>query len=220
MYPYRVKFPKINHLPWSEGLTDGDEVCSSVSLGGEVVVVTEKLDGENSNLYRDYIHARSVNSGPHPSRSWLKSLHASIANDIPDGWRICGENLYARHSILYNGLPTYFFVFAVFDDKNVCLSWDATKDLAELLGLTCVPVLYEDVWDETAVRACYTGRSVFGDSEQEGYVVRTRDSIYPFDWSGRIAKYVRPDHVQTPHNWLRQPVVPNKLLKESRNEDT
>ena len=106
-----VKFPKISHLPWSEGVDERtDRVFSQVDVAenfqGREVVVTEKMDGENTSMYGDYIHARSLNSRNHPSRNWVKNLHAGIAHEIPDGWRVCGENVYAEHSIHYRGLPS------------------------------------------------------------------------------------------------------------------
>ena len=63
-----VKFPKISHLPWSEGVDEQtDRVLSHEdvveSFQGRDVVVTEKMDGENTSMYRDYVHARSLDSG-------------------------------------------------------------------------------------------------------------------------------------------------------------
>ncbi|MEL7307213.1 MAG: RNA ligase family protein, partial [Pseudomonadota bacterium] len=40
---------------------------------------------------------------------------------------MCGENLYARHSISYNNLPSYFMAFSVWNELNQCLSWQDTK---------------------------------------------------------------------------------------------
>lgn len=50
-----------------------------------------------------------------PSRDWIKALHGQIAHEIPEGWRLCGENLYARHSIAYDALPSYFTLFSIWD---------------------------------------------------------------------------------------------------------
>ena len=75
------------------------------------VIVLEKLDGENTSLYKDAIHARSLSSGHHPSRTWVKTLQGSMGYRIPEGWRICGENVYACHSIHYTALTSYFMSF-------------------------------------------------------------------------------------------------------------
>jgi hypothetical protein len=98
-----VKYPRTHHLPWSPGVGPNDQVATAldefVDADGRPVdvVVTEKLDGENTTLYRDYLHARSLDSRTHPSRDWVKGFWAQLAGDIPDGWRICGENLWATH---------------------------------------------------------------------------------------------------------------------------
>jgi hypothetical protein len=98
-----VKYPRTYHLPWSDGATDDDRVLTDEDLetnfAGRTVVVTEKMDGENTTMYNDCIHARSPDSGPHPSRDWVKNLHAQIQWQIPEGWRISGENLYATHTL-------------------------------------------------------------------------------------------------------------------------
>lgn len=172
-----VKFPKISHLPWSEGVDERtDRVFSQEDVAkifqGREVVVTEKMDGENTSMYRDYIHARSLNSRNHPSRNWVKNLHADLAYEIPDDWRVCGENVYAEHSIHYRGLPSFLLVFAIYNGKNECLSWDETVGYASLPGLTVVPMPYRGTYDEDQARACFTGKSAFAGSTQEGYVLR------------------------------------------------
>jgi len=97
MSAQRYKYPRTPHLSFSSGINEDDVKLDRHSIFNNCqVVVTEKLDGENTTLYRDYIHARSLDSRHHPSRAWVKALQASIGHEIPEGWRICGENLYAR----------------------------------------------------------------------------------------------------------------------------
>lgn len=212
------KYPRTYHLPWSPGTQSDDRLLESVDhFVGREVVVTEKLDGENTSMYRDHIHARSLDSKHHPSRTIVKTLRGQIQHDIPEGWRICGENLYACHSIFYKNLESHFYVFGIYDDKNTCLSWDETTEYAIALGLITVPVLYRGIWDEEKVRACWTGKSTAGpESEQEGYVVRVADA-FPYDEQDQqlaspyTAKYVRAKHVQTDAHWLEKPVEPNLL---------
>ncbi|KIF06359.1 kinase, partial [Streptomyces sp. RSD-27] len=98
----RTHYPRTAHLPWSPGATADDvRAGGTQALAGREVVVTEKLDGENTTLYPDGLHARSLDSGHHPSRTWVKGLQGRIGARIPAGRRICGENLYARHSLGY-----------------------------------------------------------------------------------------------------------------------
>lgn len=207
----RYKHPRTRHLSFSPGFSEDDlRAETEFNFIGKEVVVTTKMDGEGTTLYSDGFHARSLDSRHHISRCWIKKLHADLQHSIPPGWRVCGENLYARHSIHYLSLPSYFLMFSIWDDKNLCLSWDATKEWAGLLDLVLVPELYRGVWNEEAIKACYTGKS-FG-AEQEGYVVRLASSFHYDDFSRAVGKWVRKSHIKTDSNWMYQPVVPNLLV--------
>ena len=173
------------------------------------MVVTEKLDGENTTFYRDYIHARSLDSRHHPSRAWVKALQASIAHDIPAGWRICGENLYARHAIAYENLTSYFYLFSIWNQDNFCLSWSETEEWAAMLGLELPRVMYRGLWNEAEIRKIGDHLDL---EKCEGFVVRNVEQFHYQDFSQNIAKWVRSNHVQNEH-WMYQEVVPNLLRK-------
>lgn len=208
----RVKYARTYHLPWSQGVSDDDRKMESLeAFVGKQVIVTVKMDGENTTMYRDYIHARSIEYKPHPTRSMIKAIHARIAHDIPEGWRVCGENLYAKHSILYKGLPGYLMVFSVWNEKNECLSWEETKEWAALLDFPMVPVLYAGVWDEEKVRNLY--RPEFGGNECEGYVVRLAESFHYRDFRKAVGKYVRESHVRTHAHWMNQRIEVNQVIQ-------
>ena len=212
-----VKYPRTLHLPWSDTIgDDGDHVLESLSaFEGQEVVATEKLDGENTTLYRTHLHARSLDSGHHPSRGWIKNFHAHLAPHIPAGIRINGENMFALHSIAYESLPSYFLVFGIWRG-DVLLSWGETTRLcAELEAqsgevLPLAPVLYRGVWNEKTIRALYPRPSQFGPTS-EGYVVRLARSLCRDEWNESVAKYVRPRHVQTGPHWMQKPVEKNGL---------
>ena len=99
----RIKYPRTYHAPWSQGATNDDKIHKTMDhFLGKRVIVTEKMDGESCSFYNDYIHARSLDSVNHYTRNWVKQFHANnIMGNIP-GLRICGENLYAVHSIKYD----------------------------------------------------------------------------------------------------------------------
>jgi len=180
-----------------------------------MVVITKKMDGENTTLYPDYMHARSLEEEHHESRGWVKKLHADICWNIPVGWRICGENLYARHSIIYDELPSYFMVFSIWDENNICLSWDDTVEYAGVLGLSTVPLIYRGIWDEELVREL--GNKI-DTNRQEGYVVRIADAFPYGAFRKSIAKWVRKGHVQTTHNWKMRTVVKNGLRNDTTTQ--
>ena len=213
--PY-IKYPRTFHLPWSPGVGKDDRVLSNTdAFRGKRAIVSEKLDGENCTAYSDgYVHARSLEYESHPSRDRVKALLATVAFELPTGWRVCGENVYARHAIAYDALPGYFCVFSIWNERNECLSWDETVEWASLLGLPTVPVLYDGVWDEVAVRKLWTPRRE--GHEMEGYVVRTADRFAYRDFSTHMGKYVRAGHVpEHGGHWKRKPVTPNKLRAEA-----
>lgn len=203
----RYKYPRTRHLPWSPGASGDDLIADDLgAFVGQRVIVSEKMDGENTTLYRDHSHARSLDGRHHPSRDWLKALHGRIAHEIPEGWRVCGENLYARHSIVYQALPSYFMMFSVWDADNRCLDWDSTVEWADLLGLETVPVLHDGEFDPDWLRALDL------DLERcEGYVVRLASSFAYAEFGTSVAKWVRANHVQTDQHWMHAEVVPNGL---------
>lgn len=207
------KYPKTLHFPWSPGLQNDDKEMPLpdvlTNFTGEEIIMTEKLDGENTSMYRDHIHARSVYSGDHPSRSWVKALHGRIKSDIPEDWRVVGENCFAHHSIFYEGLETYFYVFGIYDNNNVCLSVDDTLEWCQLLSLTFVPILYRGQFDLELIKNWQVDLNT-----QEGYVVRKTKSFHYNDFQKNVAKWVRKGHVQTDQHWMSKPVVKNKLNDE------
>lgn len=70
-----VKYPRTYHLPWSAGVNDDDRTLKDTfNFHGKRVIVTEKMDGENTTVYHDgYIHARSIDGRNHNSRNWIKN---------------------------------------------------------------------------------------------------------------------------------------------------
>lgn len=195
-----VKYPRTHHLPWSDGVNDDDRVIASLdAFIGQRVIVTEKMDGENTTLYRDYTHARSVDGRSHPSRNWVKQFWSGFSADIPEGWRVCGENLFAKHSISYRTLPSYFMGFSIWNERNVCLSWDETLEWFALMGVTPVPVLYDGVFDERAIRALYDAKDW---EAREGYVLRVAGEIGYGEFRAKVGKFVRKGHIQTTKHWM------------------
>ena len=212
-YTDYAKYPRTYHLPFSPGMNDDDRALKDCSqFEGKRVIVTEKLDGENTSLYSDYNHARSLDSRGHSSRDWVKNFWSQIRHEIPPRHRICGENMYAKHSIYYENLKSYFFGFSMWNARNVCLSWDETLVYFDLLGIEPVPVLYDGLWDEQAIRTIYDPK-VMRDTI-EGFVVRVADAFSFFDFRRSVAKYVRAGHIQTVRHWMYGQVIePNKMTK-------
>ena len=212
-----VKYPRTMHLPWSEKTSKDDRLLDSVKhFEGKEVVVTVKMDGENTTMYNDHIHARSLDSGTHPSRKWVKGLWGRIAYNIPDGWRICGENMQAVHTIFYKNLDSYFLAFSIWNEKNICLPWDETLEYAELLGLDTVQVIYKGIWDEKTIRESFdkfkkAAWDITG-HKTEGYVVRLADEFTYGEFRTSVAKFVADDFIIKHGHWSTQKMETNLLI--------
>ena len=202
--PY-VKYPRTFHFPWSPGMHNDDRMSHDLNAFlGQEVVITEKMDGENTTMYPDHIHARSIDSRGGEDRAWVKGLWSRIAHDIPEGWRICGENLWAEHSIHYSGLKSYFYVFSMWNERNVCLSWEETLEYCELFELRHVPVLWcgtlSTDYDEAKKQIRAVEKNLKWD-RNEGYVMRPTRSFTYGQFKDCVRKFVRSGHVQTTKHW-------------------
>ena len=141
------KYPRTPHLPWSPGISKDDKIIKSTyNFVGKRVIITEKLDGENSGITYGNIHARSLDSKDHPSRHWLKNIYGYLTYTLDPDMKIFGENVFAEHSIHYKNLLSYFYAFSVLY-KSTVLSWDDTVSELNKLQMVHAPVIYDGLWD-------------------------------------------------------------------------
>lgn len=201
-----VKYPRTPHLPWSLGITSDDKIIKSLdNFIGKRVVITEKMDGENYSIYRNGCHARSLESANRTYRDWINAFQANIGYKIPNGMRLCGEYLYAKHSIKYDNLKSYFLCFSMWDN-NICISWDNTVYIANEFGVEMVPVIYDGIFDESLIKDISLDINV-----SEGYVVRLAESFSMDLFKLSVAKYVRENHVVNDSHWRNSKLEVNKL---------
>lgn len=205
----RHSYPRTFHLPWSEGATSDDKKLSNCnSFIGKEIIVTEKRDGENTTGYSDgYVHARSVDGTGKEYQSFFIKKWGEVSFRLPDTLRVCGENLYAKHSISYDNLTDYFEMFGVYDGTRR-LHWDECLLWAEELNLTVVPVLYRGIWDEKKVKSICNSIDT---TAVEGIVVSSVETFDVTDFKDNVAKFVRKNHVQTDQHWTKN-WTPNKLI--------
>lgn len=213
-----VKYPRTPHLPWSRPTSDDKKLVDDSQFIGKEVIVTLKMDGENTSMYADKIHARSVDSAnvSHFTRDFVKGIWGNVKHDLA-GLRICGENMWAEHTIKYDDLESFFYVFSIWDhDKNWCYNWDETTAMAEVLDLAVVPVIYRGTYDRPRVEWVFKQYA----DKHEGYVVRTRNGFLYKNFSKHVAKYVRPAFSQKLHestvHWMYDVIKPNKLKRDDR----
>lgn len=204
----KVKYPRTVHFPFSETITDDDKRLSDTShFYNKEVVITEKMDGENITIYNNGFHAGSLDSKHKEYHSWLAQYCSTFNYSLSDDFRVCGEYLYAQHSIKYNHLVSYFMGFSVWN-KELCLSWDETQEWFDIFSIISVPIVYRGIYSDDIVKMC--AKSVI-ENGGEGVVVRLTSSFLYKDFSKSVAKYVRKNHVQTDKHWSLSSIEKNEL---------
>ncbi len=202
------KYGRTYHLPISPGATSDDKIMRSVQrLQIDDIVITEKMDGENTTIHATGCHARSPDSRYHPSRDWLKAFAAGVSPMLSDDERIIGENLYARHSVAYEALPSFFLGFS-WIIGDVVQSWDNTRERFAELGITAVPTLHRGPYRPNLFEDLAQGLT---QETQEGFVVRIADAFAEQEMPNCVGKYVREGHVQSEIHWMKAELAPNKM---------
>lgn len=208
------KYPKTAHFPWTEASTSDDKILTRSAVEEHFMPMEDayaslKLDGENTTIGHGYSHARSMDSKSHWSRNHIKQLTANLKKDIEPNWRICGENMLAVHSIRYNNLEAFFYVFAVWDATNTRLSLDAMIEYTDFLGLKMAPILGRGPFKTLDFK------NNFGldFTRDEGYVVANANSFHQAQMIHNAAKMVRNKHVQeSDDHWFSKPIDKNVLI--------
>lgn len=222
----KTKYFRSMHFPFSPGTTSDDRITQDYSfLENKEVVILEKLDGENNSICEGGIYARS--HGAYAEKPWnncIWSIHDRIKHQLGEDNFVFGENMYAPHSITYEKLDAFFYVFGVREDGNF-LSWDDICLYAGMLNLPTVPVIKRGVFSDikSEVEEIVKNPSVFGsiDSAEgkpctmEGVVVRTVDGFHQNDSDAHLLKWVRKDHVKTDEFWARRWITANRDQRES-----
>lgn len=200
------KYPRTSHFPFSPGATNDDRVAGNwEDLLHHKLTITEKLDGENTCIKANGIYARShgaVNRNPWAKPIW--EIWERIGNSLDD-LHLFGENLYAIHSIEYEQLTHYFYLFAI-RDGDTWLSWDTVCEYAQILDLPTVPQIacghFEvDTLKQLIYKHQSSGSLLGGASE--GVVCRRSDAFVVDVFDESVLKYVRKNHVQTNEHWTK-----------------
>lgn len=207
------KYPRTLHLTYSEKATSDDKIAPNDNhFIGRNVVVSLKHDGENTTIYSDKSHARSLNSdADSEDRRWIEALRISkIENKIPPNMRICGESLLYKHTCFYDNLESFFYVFSIWVN-DLCLSYDETINICNDLGLVHCPIIYEGVYNKNLILDIFSKID-----NHEGFVIRLADSYNIADFGISLNKFVSKDFVLPSEHWRYLPKEYNKL-KNNKN---
>jgi hypothetical protein len=200
------RYPHTRHWPSSLSVHRDDHYHQNPDFFvGKSIIITEKLDGGNVKIQNNQVYARSISSVA--NQSWfdyLKSRTLPKLYGVDSDICICGEDLYATHSICYDELPDSFFVFNIIENDLFWHSDDVLK-FSQQYELQHVPILFEGVFhkpDEVTnwFMKHITYPSKFG-PQTEGFVMRTVEKFLYDDFETNVCKFVRKNHVQTDERW-------------------
>ncbi len=214
------KYGRTYHFPFSPGTTSDDRFNHTYwedIQQIEILVHTEKLDGENNCLNQFGVFARShVAPTTSPWTNQIRERWQLIKNDLGD-IELFGENLYAVHSIEYQRIEEYYYIFAV-RCMDKWLSWEEVKFYASMFDLPTVPELKVEAVEnltESGLRVQIESwakePSVFGSRNpftaegctREGVVTRNIGEYSVSEFMHNVFKYVRKGHVKTDEHWTR-----------------
>jgi hypothetical protein len=202
------KYNRTFHLPYSPGSTNDDRISKSVeSLLGIDIVISEKLDGENTGITRGGVFARS--HAAYTTSPWsieVRKLHQRIGRDLDEDVFLFGENMEGIHSLEYSNLKSYFYLFAV-RDGAIWIPWINVEEYAYLLDVPTVPILFKGQLQtekelKTLVESLVSKPSQLG-GKIEGVVVRNAGMFHNDHFSENVMKWVRKGHVQTDEHWTK-----------------
>jgi hypothetical protein len=203
------KYNRTYHLPFSPGATSDDKISRNIdSLLGVDIVITEKLDGENTGMTDNGVYARS--HAAFTTSPWsreVRQLHdMKVRGNLGEEVFLFGENLEGIHSIEYTNLKYYFYIFGV-RDNNIWIPWKSVEEYSYLLDIPTVPVLFRGkVESEKELKALVeklvSEPSKLG-GEREGIVIRNSGMFHNDDFKDNVMKWVRKDHVTTDEHWTR-----------------
>ena len=211
----KIKYPRSYHLTYSEKLSSDDKKNSNeYHFDNKEVVVSLKMDGECTTIYNNFSHARSLDSKiDSEDRRWIESFREfKIKGNIPEEYRICGENLFYRHTCQYDDLEDMFYTFSIWDGDN-CLSWEETINWCFLLGIKHVPVIYQGIYDKDLILKTFNDLKT---DNTEGFVVRLSSSFNIDNFKYSLNKYVRSTFTIPSNHWRYSKKVLNKL-KSGKN---
>ncbi len=252
-FPIR-KYPRTPHLEGSR-LQPGDEDLSQIDFSqieGRHLVVEEKIDGANCAVSFDEDGRLLLQSRGHYLTGGFREVHFNLFKQwanvhsktfysvLGTRYIMYGEWMYAKHSMYYDALPSYFMEFDIYDrEGGMYLDTASRRALTAQMPISSVPVLAEGKFKSIKEILRYLGKSTYireGHLErlakycaENGLNVAERmaetdntdimEGLYiKVEENGQVVdrlKYVRAGFAQgaltSPHHWLHKAIIPNGL---------
>lgn len=215
-----TKYPRTLHFYFSPEIHSDDKVVHIKDLGNFIsqeYIITEKMDGQNNcakglntkTSNYDGIFARShAQETQLPWDSYIIAWYHNFKYSLKENTWYFIENLFAEHSIVYENLDSYMFLFNLYDtNSKMILSWDEIEEEAKKLNLNTPEVLFRGTFNSIAEVKIWMDREIKKPSkygkEREGFVMRPANEFPIQDFSKVVGKYVRTGHVQTDSHWTK-----------------
>jgi len=181
------------------------------------IEITEKMDGANVAIIRGnnnkwVLQKRRglAEQGVHAQYSffwnWARHNEEKILK-IPNGWKVYGELMYAKHNIYYDELPSYFLVFDIWDGREY-LHYDNRIFFIKEFGFQHVPILYYGN-EKIDVDSFMYIKSACSSNLAEGIVIKN----YKKQIRGKLVRPEFMKDLEEDDHWATKAVKRNKLAE-------
>jgi hypothetical protein len=198
---------------------------------GEHITITEKVDGANASIYCNSDKTVSccsrrqdltLENNLQGFYEYVQTLDPTIIYDaIGTKYIIFGEWL-VKHSIAYpQEKYKKFYIFDVWNtETEQYMPWSFTKQVAEFLGISTVPLFYDGPfisWDHVS---SFVGKTEMGgEPTGEGVVVKSQDRLdNKFSGTPAYVKIVAKEFSEV-HQSKSHEVDPEKLAARQAAQD-
>lgn len=203
------KYPRTYHFSFSPEVHSDDKVIDfeyEDKILNSEIVITLKMDGGNCCIKEEGVFART-HAMPTicETFNYIKNVHYYGKLDLLNkNYWYFGENMFAIHSIQYNELEDYFYVFNIYDKENdIWLSWEDVKKEAKRCNFNVVKEIFVGKLNPKEIKKLLENslKLTFFGGFAEGFVIRTVDSFTTEEFEQKVCKYVRKGHVKTDEHW-------------------
>lgn len=248
------KYPRTHHIEGSR-LQPGDEDLSQIpfkAISGRHLVVEEKCDGANSAISFGRDGELLLQSRGHYLTSGYRERHYNLMKQwamvhkdafyevLGKRYIMYGEWMYAKHTVYYDSLPSYFLEFDILDrETDIFLDTKSRQKLTAGIPVHSVPVLGEGIYKTKEEMLKLLGKSNFITDNQRDSLYQSAEKLgldagkccNETDLSGMMEglyikveedgqvlermKFVRAAFLQcidfSEKHWIDKPIIPNQL---------
>jgi hypothetical protein len=143
-----------------------------------------------------------------PLNYWMKQHEEMLFDLLQDKYILFGEWCYAKHSIYYSKLPSWFIAFDVYDIENEkFLSVRNRNKFLSNVSIAVINPVARGQFSFNELQAMQF-KSFYGDDLAEGLYLRIDDDTF----LKARAKLVRADFIQSiEDHWSNRSIIANRL---------